>query len=143
MKPILFAALISVALATPASAAMLYLKDGGIIQAIRVWRADSKVHVLVTRHTQTSFEPYEVDLKRTFSKQHKAVKKPRRIKRQTATVAPNEATAAQKPVKNKIGISLPNLPKLPERKPGSLVPSSDSSGIIRQHKKEMADRVAE
>jgi len=143
MKSILIAVLISVALATPSFAAKLYLKDGGIIPALRIWRANGKVHVLVTRHTQTSFEPYEIDLKRTFARRHKAARKSAHIRRQTATVAPNKATAAQKPVRNKTGVSLPDQPKRPERKPGSLVPSSGSDGTIRQHKKEMAERAAE
>lgn len=143
MKTILYAALVSIALATPVSAAKLYLKDGGFIQALRIWRSDSKVHVLVTRHTQTSFEMSEVDLKRTFGKRHKTMKKQRRNDRQAATTPPQGTATAQQPPANKAGISLPSLPKLPERKPESLVPSSGNGGTIRQHKKEMSERAAE
>ena len=68
MRRFLCAALMTAVLATPAFAAKVYLKEGGIIQAKRVWREGGKVHVLATRHTLTSFEKSEVDLKRTFPK---------------------------------------------------------------------------
>lgn len=136
MKQLLYAALISVALATPASAAKLYLKDGGFIQALRIWRTGSKVHVLVTRYTQTSFEASEVDLKRTFGKRHKAIKKQRRKEPLAATAPTQGIAAAQQPPANKNGISLPSMPKTP-------APSSGNGGTIRKHKKEMAERIAE
>ena len=143
MKLLLCAALMSVTLATPAFAAKLYLKDGGTIEAIRVWRSDGKVHVLATRHTETSFETSEVDMKRTFARHHRAAKKSKRVSRQTASAVPNEATASQKPAEKKAGMSLPSLPNLPDRNPDNLLPSSGSGGTIRQHKKEMAERAAE
>jgi len=90
MKRILCAVLMSAVLATPAFAAKVYLKDGGVIQAKRVWRADGKVYVLATRHTLTSFEKSEVDLKRTFVKRHRAAKR-------TGAVAPQAQTAAAPP----------------------------------------------
>jgi hypothetical protein len=145
MKRILCAALMAVIMATPAFAAKLYLKDGGVIEAKRVWRSDGRVYVLATRHTMTSFDKSEVDLKRTFVKRHRAAKRIAAVTPQaeTATAAPNGAAAIQKPVEKKAGISLPNLPKLPEKTPESLVPSTGSAGSIKQHKKEMADRVGE
>lgn len=103
MKPILFAVMMALALATPVFAAKLYLKDGGVIQAIRVWRSGGKVHVLATRHTETSFEPCEVDLKRTFAKRHKAAKRPATAGRQTAAAAPKETAASQKTAEKKAG----------------------------------------
>ena len=145
MKRILCAALMAAVLATPAFAAKLYLKDGGIIQAKRVWREGGKVHVLATRHTLTSFEKSEVDLKRTFVKRHRVAIKVAAVtpQAQTAAAAPNGAAATQKPVERKSGISLPKLPKLPDKSPESLVPSSGTGGVIRQQKKEMNEKLGD
>ncbi|NVN89118.1 MAG: hypothetical protein HXX11_00825 [Desulfuromonadales bacterium] len=144
MKRILCAVLLTATLTTPALAAKLYLKDGGVIQAKRVWRSNGKVHVLATRDTLTSFEPYEVNLKRTFPKRHRVARKPVTAVRPsvTATTA-NQTSATAKPEEKKSRFSLPELPKLPEKSPESLVPSSGGGGVIRQHKKEMADRIGE
>lgn len=145
MKRIMCAALLTVVLATPAFAAKLYLKDGGVIQAKRVWREGGKVHVLATRDTLTSFERSEVDLKRTFPKRHRVTKKISAVQpqAQTATAAPSGAAATQKPAAGKAAIALPSLPKLPERSPDSLVPSSGAGGTIKQQKKDMAEKLAE
>lgn len=145
MKRNICAALMVVALATPAFAAKLYLKDGGVIQAKKVWRADGKVHVLATRHTMTSFEPCEVDLKRTFPKKTTVAKKTAAVNTQEPAIAaaPKGAAETQKPVEKKAAVSLPPLPKLPERSPENLVPSSGAGGTIRQHKKEMAEKAGE
>jgi len=145
MKRILCAVLMAVVLATPSFAAKVYLKEGGVIQAKRVWREGGKVYVLATRHTLTSFEKSEVDLKRTFPKKHSVAKKigPVTPQAQTAAAAPNGAAATQKPAESKARVSLPSLPKLPERSPESLVPSSGAGGTIKQQKKEMADKLAE
>ena len=140
MKRILWAVLMSVTLATPALAARLYLKDGGIIEAKRVWRADGKVYVLATRHTLTSFEPSEVNLKRTFPKRHKVAKQAVSAVQQQATAAPAPTAAPQKPAEKKTGMSLPSLL---EKSPESLVPTSGVGGTIRQQKKDMADRLKE
>lgn len=145
MKRILSATLLAVVLATPAFAAKVYLKDGGYIQAKRVWRAGGKVHVLATRDTLTTFEPSEINLKRTFPKRHRAVKKvcAAQPQAQAPTAAPNGAAATQKPADKKVGIKLPSMPKLPERSPESLVPSSGGGGVLKQQKKEMSERLAE
>ena len=153
MKRILCAALMTVVLATPAFAAKLYLKDGGVIQAKRVWREGGKVHVLATRHTLTSFEKREVDLKRTFPQKRRVAKKtfavePQAQKKaepqfQAKAAAPSGAAATQKPVESKARVSLPSLPKLPERSPESLVPSKGAGGTIKQQKKEMSEKLAE
>lgn len=103
MRPILLVVMMTFVLSTPAFAAKLYLKDGGVIEALRVWRYNGKVHVLATRHTMTSFQPYEVDMKRTFAKRHRVAKKPARVCRQTAAAAQKVATAAQKPAEKKAG----------------------------------------
>ena len=145
MKRILCAVLLAAVSATPAFAAKVYLKDGGVIQAKRVWREGGKVQVLATRHTLTSFEPSEIDLKRTFVKRHRAAKNIAAVQppAQTTAAAPVGAAATQKTIDKKAGITLPNLPKLPERSPDSLVPSSGGGGAIRQQKKEMAEKLAE
>jgi len=145
MKRILCAALMVAVMAAPAFAAKVYLKDGGVILAKRVWREGGKVHVLATRHTLTSFERSEVDLKRTFPKKHRAARRIGAVtpQAQTAAAAPNGAAETPKPVDRKARVSLPSLPKLPERSPESLVPSSGGRGTIRQQKKEMEERLAE
>jgi hypothetical protein len=143
MKRVLCAALMAVTLSTPAFAAKVYLKDGGVIQAKSVWREDGRVYVLATRHTLTSFEKSEVDLKRTFPRKHRVAKKVESIVPQSATAAPSGAAEQQKPAEKKTGISVPSLPKLPERSPDSLVPSSGAGGTIKQQKKEMAERLAD
>ncbi len=145
MRRILCAVLMAATLATPAFAAKVYLKEGGVIQAKRVWRADGRVYVLATRHTMTSFEPREVDLKRTFAKRRRTARKLGAVRTQvqTATAAPVGAAVQQKPTDKKSGISLPSLPKLPERLPDSLTPSSGNGGSIKQQKKEMSERLSE
>lgn len=145
MRRILCATLLAVILATPAFAARLYLKDGGVIQAKRVWRENGKVFVWATRDTMTSFEPSEVDLKRTFVKRHRAAKRISAVQpqAQTAAAAPKRAAAGPKTADKKTGLTLPSLPKLPEKSPATLVPSSGGSGTIRQQKKEMEEKLAE
>ncbi len=150
MKRITCAVLLMVVLATPAFAAKVYLKDGGVIQAKRVWREGGKVHVLATRHTLTTFEPSEINMKRTFVKRHRMVKKVSAVSPQAQTAVPAKGAApvagtaaAPKPADKKTGLALPALPKLPEKKPESLVPSSGGGGAIKQHKKEMSERVGE
>lgn len=148
MKKVVCAALMSVVMATPALAVNVYLKDGGVIQAKKVWREGGRVHVLATRHTLTSFEPSEINLKRTFAKREQTVKKVAVAQPQpqapTAAAPAAGATAApQKPAEKKTGIALPNLPKLPEKSPDSLVPSSGGGGAIKQHKKTMAEKTGE
>jgi hypothetical protein len=143
MKRTLCAALMAITLATPAFAAKVYLKDGGVIQAKRVWREGGKVHVLATRHTLTSFEKSEINLKRTFPKKHKVATKVAAVETKAATAAPSGAAAPQKPEDKKTGVALPSLPKLPEKSPESLVPSTGTGGTIRQQKKNMAEKLGE
>lgn len=140
MKRILCAALMAITLATPSFAAKLYLKEGGVIEAKRVWRADGKVYVLATRHTLTSFEPSEVDLKRSFPRRHRSAKKPVRASNRITTAAPVQAAVPQKTVHKKHAFT---LPELPERSPESLVPSRGDDGILRKQKKEMEERLKE
>jgi hypothetical protein len=144
MKRTLCAVVMAAVLAaTPALAAKVYLKDGGYIKAKRVWKADGRVYVLATRDTLTSFEKSEVNLKRTFPKKRAVAKKVEAVTPQAATAAPAGAAAPQKTADTKSGITLPSLPKLPEKSPESLVPSSGTGGVIKQQKKNMADRLNE
>ena len=142
MKRILLAALIAVVMATPAFAVNVYLKDGGVIQAKRAWRAGGKVQVLATRHTLTSFEPCEVDLKRTFVKRHRTVKRISAVppQAQAAAAAPNGAVAGPKTAENKAGVALPGLP---EKSAASPAPASGGGGTIRQYNKEKAEKIGE
>jgi hypothetical protein len=145
MKRILCAALVAVVLATPAFAAKLFLKEGGVIQAKRVWRSGSRVYVLATRDTMTSFETSEVDLKRTFVKRHRVSRRVGAVtpQAQTAAAAPNGAATNLKAVDRKSAVSLPRLPKAPAKSPDSLIPSGGAGGTIKQHKKEMAEKIEE
>jgi hypothetical protein len=137
--------LLAVVLTTPAFAAKLYLKDGGVIQAKKVWRSGGKVHVWATRDTMTTFEKSEVDLKRTFGSRHRGRRSIAAVQPQTlrGAVAPSGAAASQQTADKKVGIKLPGMPKLPEKLPDTLAPSGEAGGTIRQHKKEMAEKIAE
>jgi len=145
MKRILCAVLLGAVMATPAVAAKLYLKEGGVIQAKRVWRSGGKVYVLATPYTETSFERSEVDMKRTFPKKRRVAKKVRVVppQAQSPAAAPSEAAAVKAPVENKSRVSLPSLPNLPEKSPESLVPSTGAGGTIRQQKKELSEKLGE
>jgi hypothetical protein len=46
-------------------------------------------------------------------------------------------------VESKVRVSLPSLPKLPEKTPESLLPSKGTGGVIRQQKKEMAEKLGD
>lgn len=143
MIQILCAILMAVTLVTPAFAAKVYLKDGGVIQAKKVWREGGKVHVLVTRHTLTSFEKSEINLQRTFPKRHRTTKKVASIAPQAqivSTVIPDVTATTKTPAVAKKIISLPSLK---EMTPDSLVPSSGNIGSIKRHKKEMAEKIDE
>jgi hypothetical protein len=115
MKRIMCAVLIFATLVTPALAAKVYLKEGGVIQAKRAWRSGGKVHVLATRHTLTTFEKSEIDLKRTFPRKHHTVKKVAAVAPPATSAAPTGAAEAQKPADKQAGEALPKLQKLPER----------------------------
>jgi hypothetical protein len=143
MKRILCAVVVAATLATPAFAAKLYLKDGGYIKAKRVWRADGRVYVLATRDTLTSFEKSEVNMKRTFPKKPVVAKAVEASAPETAKAAPAGTAAPQKPAEPKAGVTLPSLPKIPQKSPENLVPSSGSGGAIKQQKKNMAEKLNE
>lgn len=147
MKKLLLVALAICTSATPVLAARtVYLKDGGTIRARAVWKSDGKVHVLVNRDTLTEFSTSEIDLKRTFARKHRAIRKQAPVSGlQAAKTSPAQAATTQKPANAKPGLQLPSMPALPKlsgREPGTLVPKGEE-GTIRKHKKEMAERAAE
>ena len=146
MKRHLLATLVLCTLASNAIAAStVYLKDGGKIRAQSVWRSNGRVYVLVNRDSLTDFSPAEINLKRTFAHKHHATKKPATtVASQQDATAPSSAPAAETQKSGgRIKSMLNRLPNLPDRSPESLVPSSGAGGTIRQHKKEMAERVNE
>ncbi len=90
MKKILLVALALCLSATPVMAAQLvYLKEGGVIKAKSVWRTKGKVHVLVNRDTLAEFSTAEIDMKRTFARKH------RKIRKQPAAALPQNAVPAE------------------------------------------------
>lgn len=147
MKRLCAAILLMCALATPAIGATVYLKDGGMIRAKSVWRSKGMVVVLVNRDTLTEFHPSEIDMRRTFVKRHRPVRKKPETTAGTAatpttTAAPN---AAGKPAGGKGGVALPKLPSLPAALPQKSPPASGSQdgGAIRKHKQEMSEKAGE
>ena len=63
--------LVLLGLSTPSLAArVVYLKEGGVINAESAWRSQGKVQVLINRDTLATFLPSEVDMKRTFARRH-------------------------------------------------------------------------
>jgi hypothetical protein len=141
MKRIFCAALMATVLATPAFAAKLYLKDGGVIEAKRVWKGDGRINVLANRDTLTSFAPSEVDLKKTFPKARKHKKK-RVVRKKIAAAKPAAAATQQKPGKPAPVSNVAPAPAKPAgttvRTPESLLPKSKTVNTIQQRKKEMA-----
>ncbi|HEY3307746.1 MAG TPA: hypothetical protein VGJ93_04780 [Desulfuromonadaceae bacterium] len=139
MKRIIVSGLVILSLSTSAFAAQrVYLKDGGVIEAKSVWRAQGKIQVLVNRDTLAEFWPSEIDLKRTFAKHPQGRKK----QPKTKTTAPGEAAATENSSGKSGGLKLPALPKMPERNPEMLAPGKDE-GAIKKHKREMLERTNE
>ena len=119
--------------ASPALAAKVYLKDGGIITAQKVWRANGKVVVLINRDSVEEFLPAEVNLKRTFPhKQRKPV---------AAVAATPSPAAATEPAKGDTAKKSVTPPAQPDKAPAA--PASGDGGTIRKHKKEMLEKTAE
>lgn len=147
MKRLCTATLLMCVLATPAIGATVYLKDGGVIRAKSVWRSKGMVMVLVNRDTLAEFHPFEIDMRRTFVKRHRAVStQPAATAGSAAQPTPSAApNAAGKPAGGKGGVALPKLPTLPMSLPEKSPPSLGSSdeGAIRKHKREMSEKAGE
>lgn len=148
MKKLLLVVLAICTSATPVLAARtVYLKDGGTINAKSVWRTRDKVHVLVNRDTLTEFSTAEIDLKRTFSRKHRAVRRHPRVSGavQSSKASPAQPAATQTSGSAKPGLKLPSMPDLPKltgKEPGTQAPEGEE-GTIRKHKKEMSERAGE
>jgi hypothetical protein len=143
MKMLGFALMFMMVWTASASAAKVYLKDGGVIEARKVWRAKGKVMVLVNRQSIAEFSDSEVNLKKTFVRKKRvakpvAVAAPAPAPGAPAQVAAPAAGQPAKPADKKI--ALPSMPtKLPEREP----PRGSEEGSIRKQKKEMEQRLNE
>jgi hypothetical protein len=140
MKKLFCAMVLLLVWVVSAQAATVYLKDGGQIKAKRVWREKGKVVVLVNRESITSFALSEINLKKTFPPRKKRVKRivttPAVSTAAPAVSAAGTASATQ-PAKADKKISLPSLPKLPERE----IPKASEEGTIRKQKREMEERM--
>ncbi len=142
MKQLLIAAALLCVFTTPSFAAKLvYLKDGGVIKAQKVWRSEGKVHVLVNRDTLADFNNSEVNLQKTFVKKKYSAKSSKKaVAKPAAVTADTKATAVQQE-KKKTGIAMPTLPALPQKSPEAL--AGQNEGSIRKHKREMAEKSGE
>ena len=59
------------ALAPAVQAMTVYLKDGAVIDAKGVWRDRTTVYVMINKEDVVEFAPGEVNLHRTFGRQHR------------------------------------------------------------------------
>lgn len=92
---LLLTLLLNAVLATGVLARSVYLADGGIIQAQKVWKEEGRIYVLLNRDSLITFSPEEVNLKKTFAKKrHPAAPQPGK-KSVPATVAAKAPVAAQ------------------------------------------------
>ena len=73
---LLLALLLNASLATMALARPVYLADGGIIQAQKVWKEEGRIYVLVNRDSLIHFSPEEINLKKTFAKRYQQATTP-------------------------------------------------------------------
>lgn len=95
---LLLALLLNATLATVVLARSVYLADGGMIQAQKVWQEEGRIYVLLNRDSLISFSPEEIDLKKTFAK--KKSKAPLQSgKKKTVAKAPATPAAAVAAVK--------------------------------------------
>jgi hypothetical protein len=83
--------LISLLFSASAIAGQVYLTDGAIVEAQKVWQSKGKIHVLVNRDVLLSFTQEEVDIKRTFGKQKPGT----RLKARASAVRPATSTTAE------------------------------------------------
>lgn len=72
---VLLTLMMSLVLATSAVARPVYLNDGSIVEAQKVWRAKGKVYILVNRDVLLTFAPEEVNVKKTFGKKRVKLKR--------------------------------------------------------------------
>ena len=91
---LLLALLLNTVLATVVLARPVYLADGGIIEAQKVWQEEGRVYVLLNRDSLITFSPEEINLKKTFTKKRQQVKPQPGKKSVPATVAAKAPVAA-------------------------------------------------
>lgn len=84
---LLLALLLNASLATMALARPVYLADGGIIQAQKVWKEEGRIYVLLNRDSLITFSPEEINLKKTFAQKHRQAAAPSSKKSVPTTVA--------------------------------------------------------
>ena len=92
---LLLTLLLNTVLATVVLARPVYLADGGIIQAQKVWQEEGRVYVLVNRDSLIHFSPEEINLKKTFAKKWQDAPLKSGKKSVPATVAAKAPAAAQ------------------------------------------------
>lgn len=144
MRKTVFIVALILGWAVSAQAAIVYLKDGGTMNARNVWREKGKVVVLLNRESIASFSASEIDMKKTFPPRKKLSKRPKSAVTALAPVKSSPAAApaptAVKPDTASKRLSLPTLPgKLPERE----LPKGTEEGAIRKQKREMQERIGE
>jgi hypothetical protein len=91
---LLLALLLNASLATMALARAVYLADGGIIQAQKVWKEEGRIYVLLNRDSLITFSPEEINLKKTFAKKWKNAPLKSGYKSVTKAVTASAAPAA-------------------------------------------------
>ena len=142
MKQLLLAVSFLVFFTTSARASKLvYLEDGSVIKAQKVWRSSGQVHVLVNRDTLVDFNSSEINIKKTFPKKQNAARKNINKAPTPEIIVTGSKVVTSQPEKKKTAISQPKLTSLPEKSPEVL--SGKEEGSIRKHKREMAEKIGE
>jgi hypothetical protein len=77
---LLLAILLNAILAVGALARTVYLADGGIIEAQKVWQEEGMICLLLNRDSLITFSPEEINMQKTFAKKKKAPLPPVRKK---------------------------------------------------------------
>lgn len=127
---LLLALLLNGTLATVVLARSVYMADGGIIQAQRVWQKEGRVYLLLNRDSLISFSTAEVNLKKTFAAQ--SVKPVAQAKRAPVAAAVSPAPKAAPPVAVPVAKGTPSAAAKPvavtaptpaEKKPAVAAPA--------------------
>ena len=77
---LLLALLLNATLVTGALARSVYLADGGVIKAQKVWQEEGRIYLLLNRDSLITFSPEEINMQKTFAKKKKAPLSPARKK---------------------------------------------------------------
>lgn len=104
---LLLALVLNAALSTAVLARSVYLTDGGIIAAQKVWQEEGRVYVLLNRDSLITFSPEEINLKKTFAKK-RAHAAPQAVAR--SVKVPAIAVPAAPPAKTAPTTSAPPAP---------------------------------